>query len=136
LGKARRIAEEFASTNAGTASTLEAAIADLLAGLRDLEGLSRLGLAATRELAGVVKRRGNCRPVLARLDDIDARILAVSSRNIAGFLIQPLIHRIMGAGAGRDAEVLSTSEEMYAGIAESAVFHTEILSRARRLLRD
>ncbi len=117
---------------------LAAAVQGLLDGLHQIADLGRRGLAATRDLEKVVARRGDCARVLARLDDIDHRILDVSSRNIAGFLIQPLIHRIVGtqSRAGSGAEVLEASAGIYAGVTESAAFQAEVLERAAERLRQ
>jgi hypothetical protein len=104
--------------------------------LHRLEKLAREGLGCTRELEVVVLRRGDRRALLSRLDRIDRRILALSTRNIAGFLIQGLIHRITGSGdkPASDAEVLAASSQMYEGVRESAAFQAEILQRAGRRL--
>jgi hypothetical protein len=136
MAKARELANAFSAGHSKVADALKTAIDALLSELKELETLSRHGLLCTRELSRLIARRGRCDPVIARLDGIDRRILEISSRNIAGFLIQPLIHRITGANTGNasESEVLAVSGEMYEGIAESARFHLSVLSRARNLL--
>jgi hypothetical protein len=133
LEKARRLALEAGGLSAEErAERLAAAVRGLVGDLREIQALGRRGLSATRELETIIARRGDRRRTLARLDGIDRRILELSSRNVAGFLIQPLIHRILGteARAASEADVLAASSEMYSGVAESARFQAEVLERA------
>ena len=116
---------------------LSRTLRDLVRSLRRLEELAREGLGCTAELALAVRRRaGDRKTLLARLDRIDGRILDLSSKDIAGFLIQGLIHRITGSGErpATDNDVLAASREMYEGVRESAAFQAELLSRADQRL--
>ena len=67
---------------------------------------------------------------------IDQGILALSARNIAGFLIQSVIHGITAEGEGPlDPKLIVTrSEAMYTGIAESASWQRRLLQRAAATL--
>ncbi len=160
MSRARAAADAFGAGRKEAADRLGKALAGLIDGLRELESLSKKGLTATEELERLLKaspadagrgpgaghgkgalrsgagahRMPSASPeaVIRSLDEIDRRILELSSRDIVGFLMQGLIHRIIGASsraAGRD-EVLSSSRQMYDGILESARFHRGILSRA------
>jgi hypothetical protein len=108
----------------------------LAADLRELERVAGDGLARTDRLESVLARREDPRKLLSALDEIDRRILEVSSRNVASFLLQSVIHRVQGAGdrAASAAEVLSTSREIYRGILESARFQGELLQRSVQML--
>ena len=67
---------------------------------------------------------------------MDQGILALSSRTIAGFLVQSVLHGIEAEGysdASRDT-VLSRSAALYEGIAESAAWQQGLLRRARRAI--
>jgi hypothetical protein len=114
------------------AERLAAAVRGMVESLRRLEELGREGLSCTLELERVLARRGDPRALLGRLDGVDAAIIERSTRDIAGFLIQPLIHSVVGAAGrrGSRAEVLSVSRRMYEGVRESAGFQAGILSRA------
>lgn len=100
--------------------------------LQELEEAAGRGAAATQELAAAFAHGDDPRPGLAALDAIDRSILEVSSRHIAGFLIQSVIHRVQGSAdaTGDRQAVLATSAEMYRGIRESAGFQHGLLSRA------
>jgi len=82
--------------------------------------------------------KGDPGPCLRRLDEVDEKILDVSARNVAGFLIQSVIHDIAGRGErpARPDEVVERSASMYRGIAESAGWQKELLTRALRSLRE
>jgi hypothetical protein len=111
---------------------LAAALAEVLTELSRLEKAAAEGSAATAVLAAAVSCGRDTRAALARLDAVDRRILEVSSRNIAGFLIQPVIHRVQGGAdnAGDAAAVLARSAEMYEGMADSARYQAGLVRRA------
>jgi hypothetical protein len=114
------------------AARLREAVTGLVEGLRELERLGAEGLSATAALARALSKRTDTSAALGRLEGVDRRILELSSRSIAGFLIQPLIHRIVGSrprGAGA-AAVLAASREIYEGVRESSRFQAAVLGRA------
>ena len=115
---------------------LREALGDVLAGLTELEKLSRRGLSLTAELEKALARGGDPGGSIRELDRVDRGILEVSDRSIAGFLLQSLIHGIEARGEGMATreEVLARSSEMYRGIAESAGWQSELLARARRTI--
>ncbi len=111
---------------------LGAALAEVLTELSQLEAAAGEGALANAALAAAVAAGSDPRSVLARLDAVDRRILDVSSRNIAGFLIQPIIHSVQGGSdrAGDASEVLARSAKMYEGIADSARYQSALIRRA------
>jgi hypothetical protein len=106
---------------------------------RALDGIARLadeGMAASGRLARAMEKGADPRGVLAALDGVDRRIMEASSRSIAGFLVQGLIHGIEAdaahrAGAADWRAVVATSTDLYRGIGESARFQAGLLRRAR-----
>jgi len=133
LEQARRTVSELAAARGDAVSILDRALSGLVSGLGELGAVAEQALSLTRELSRRVSRGKTYASLLSRLDGLDRRILELSSRNIAGFLMQGLIHKIMGNESKKSDEkqIVSVSEEMYRGIAESARFHCTILSRAK-----
>lgn len=102
--------------------------------------LLRLGGLAREALALCARARSTDAPTrsraLARLDDLDRRILEVSSRQVAGFLFQPLIQKILdGAAPAGGKEGLALSEQLYAELADSAGYQAALIDRARKRRR-
>jgi hypothetical protein len=120
-----------------SAARLQKGIARLLDDLDSLAEISLRGLALCRELGMVIAAEGDPGPCLRELDMVDERILDVSSRNVAGFLIQSVIHGIAGQGenAALPQEVVTRSASIYEGIAESAGWQKSLLSRSLGALR-
>ena len=110
-----------------------ARVAEELDGLQDLCGR---GVRLSRELGAILARQASARECLDALDDVDRGILSLSSRTIAGFLVQSILHGIEGEGdspAGREA-VLARSAALYEGIAESAEWQKLLLQRSREAI--
>jgi Protein of unknown function DUF115/Glycosyltransferase Maf N-terminal domain len=120
------------------AARLREGVVRLLDELDSLADLSRRGLSLSRELGAVLSAKGDPGPSLRLLDEVDEKILDVSARNVAGFLIQSVIHGIAALGESRAGpdEVVSRSVSMYEGIEESAGWQKALLSRALRSLRE
>lgn len=85
-------------------------------------GAAREAAAARAELASGF-RPG---PRLARLDEVDARLLGSGVSDIIGFLLPPL-GEILGSRAKDLGEGLLASESLYRGIADSATYHLQAL---------
>ncbi len=111
---------------------LRATVGELSAQLAELESLAQRGRALSAQLAGLVSAHANPAACLREMDEIDQGILAVSARNLAGFLIQSVIHGITGQGekASEPDEVVARSQAMYAGIADSAAWQNGLLRHA------
>jgi len=118
---------------------------DLAEDLERLRGLSARGGTVCRRLRRLVSRgaaEARARSgLLMELDRIDADILELSSRNVAGFLFQGLIHRIVDAPGGERTlpEVLELSEALYDELEASGAYHLELVrtavSRGRKSLK-
>ena len=133
-----------------TAAALRARLDEVGAGLEELESLARQGLDASTVLAAALERGDHPGRAVRALDGIDRRILGLSARLIAGFLLQPLIRRIAAesenaegqtagdaeGGAGGADAVAARSSAVYEGIRESAWWQRQLLRRAAEGLRD
>jgi hypothetical protein len=99
--------------------------------MRDLAGeLSRLeDLAAGG--AALAASGGPASELVPALAEVDRRIMALASRQIAGFLFQPLIHEILDnpAGGGDFEKVLQTSRNLYRNMVASASYHRKLLEK-------
>jgi hypothetical protein len=122
-GRARRTGER---------KSLVGVIEELVRQLAELESISLRGLLRSRELGNLLESGRDTRKCLKDMDAIDQGILAVSARSIAGFLIQSVIHGIIGEGeASQESRaIVARSEAMYSGIAESASWQRKLLERA------
>jgi hypothetical protein len=121
---------------AGRAPHLRRALRELLRGLDELQTLARRALAANEALGKALRPGKESRKtsgrLLAELDEVDARILSISERGIAGFLLQSLIHGIEGKGdrtASRE-EALADGAALYRGILDSASWQKGIIGKA------
>jgi hypothetical protein len=115
------------------------ALRQTLEGLRQdlgvVQVLSRRGESICSRLLGRGDRRDD-QELLAELDGIDREILSLSSRQIAAFLLQPLIGRILD-GSGRTGgyrEILTVSRDLYSQMASSTHYHSGLLQLALRHL--
>ena len=115
---------------------LRDALGRLTGDLGELERAASEGLGRTEDFRALLAKGKDPRALLSMLDGIDKRILELSSRNIAGFLIQSIIHRVQGEGdrAAGAHEVLAKSSEIYSGILESARYQAVLLRRAAEQL--
>jgi hypothetical protein len=137
MARVRRI-HESASGGGGTREKLAAVIGELGGQLAELETLSTRGRVKSRELGLLLESLRDPGECLREMDAIDQAILAVSARSIAGFLIQSVIHAIVGEGAHETeaGAIVARSESMYAGIAESASWQRGLLLRAAETMSD
>ncbi len=73
-----------------------------------------------------------CQDVLSELAKLDREILDLSSRQIAGFLFQPLVRRILDNpdGPADYAQALADSKTLYQELEDSASYHLRLLSGA------
>jgi hypothetical protein len=120
-------------THARLARSLTMALEQLTSELERLQRLSLRGLSLTRTLEKLIAENGDFGSCLRELDDVDRKILEVSARNIAGFLIQSIIHGISGEGERKSnpEEIVARSAAIYEGIAGSAKWQMHLLSRAK-----
>jgi hypothetical protein len=111
---------------------LRRGVEELIDGLRRLGDAASRGIALSGELARVLERKADPGPCLGALDEVDRGILDVSARNVAGFLIQSLIHDIAGEGEAPSTptETVARGLSVYEAIAESAAWQERLLRRA------
>jgi len=121
-----------AATRRHLARELSRAVEQLGSQLERLQSLALRGLTLSRTLAQVIAGGGDPSPCLQELNEVDSSILEVSARNIAGFLIQSIIHGISGEGerTSTPEEIVARSAAMYEGIAGSAQWQRTLLRRA------
>jgi hypothetical protein len=104
--------------------------------LRQLVGeLDRLQELAGRgaELSGSRSTPDTLVPALA---EVDEQIMELASRQIVGFLFQPLVHSILEnpSGARNFSQVLATSRQLYTELGESAAYHRQLLLQSLKRL--
>lgn len=129
-GERHAAAREVSERRGGP--VLRHALEELIGGLDELESLSARALRANSDLGLALPDLKAAAPLLSELDDIDKRILSVSARSIAGFLMQSLIHSIGSRGDGKvsQQEALSDGASLYRGIMESAQWQRGMVARA------
>jgi hypothetical protein len=117
---------------------LRAALKELQSQLAEMESLALQGVDLSRRLRGIVGSSGDPDSCLRAMDQIDAKILSLSARNIAGFLIQSVIHGISDQGdrAVSADEVVFRSTSIYQGIADSAGLQRSLLARSGSVLSE
>ena len=108
----------------GLAARAREALGGLAGDLSRLEDLARRGL----ELAG--RLAAGDRRTAAQLDEVDAQILRLGSRQVAGFLFQPLIRKILGGESGSYREAVELTGELYGELAASAGYQAALIRRA------
>jgi hypothetical protein len=109
---------------------------ELAADLGCLEALARRGLELALG-APAVGRGPAGRPAPASrdggaeqaLEEVDRGILGLASRQVAGFLFQPLIRQVLGAGARSYREALELSAGLYRELADSAGYQSGLIRR-------
>ena len=121
-----RQAAELAAL-ARLAGRARGALAELAGELAGLAELARRGL----RLCARLREQGADPAAAGELDEVDRRILQAASRQVAGFLFQPLIQKILGSAGKPDsfAGALELSEDLYGELADSASFQSELISR-------
>ena len=120
----------------GAKTALRESLEGLQIRLDELSTLAGKGLEVNAALDAAIRDGKAVAPLLGELDALDARILDISARSIAGFLMQPLIQQIDGKGEKKASplEVLADSEALYRGIGDSARWQRDLISHALDLL--
>jgi hypothetical protein len=98
--------------------------------LKQLQEVAESGVA----LCSSNRPAGEMVPALA---EVDRKIMALASRQIAGFLFQPLIHEILDnpEGGGNFNQVLATSQNLYRDLGASASYHGKLLEQCLQRLQ-
>lgn len=97
---------------------------DLAGELKQLEDLAKTG--AKLSAAGAPLNE-----TITQLAEIDRRIMSLASRQIAGFLFQPLIHSIVNnpVEPQDSIQILETSKKLYGQLKDSASYHGKLLQQ-------
>ncbi len=128
-----------AEADGGRGARLEAlreALEDLRERLGELAELAAEARRKNAALGTAIEEGRDPSGILAELDSLDERILGISERSIAGFLVQSMIHRITAKGETKApvAEVLADGRELYEGIEESACWQRRLVDRSLAIL--
>jgi len=118
--------------------SLQKALDEMAMQLLRLEELAHQGIALTERLRGALTIPREARECLEQLDEVDAAILGIAARSIAGFLLQGIIQSITGQGErpATSEEVLARSDAMYRGIVESSSWQNSLVARAARDIKE
>lgn len=113
---------------------LKAALDRLLENLKELEELGKKGLRRTLEIRKLLGQKRDASRELEKLNRLDAKIMNHHSKEIAGFLLQPIVHNIVNTNMdGKPlTDIVSQSSLIYTKLKESAGYHYEVLSGAFR----
>ncbi len=131
-----RATEGGAADNERLAEAVEALVRELSA----LASAASQGHAQSVRLAEALERGGRIEAPLRELERIDRRILELSARSVAGFLVQDQLQGMSQQGdEAREREpaaVAQTSVRLYRGVEESARWQSGLLRQALHALRS
>ncbi len=108
----------------GAGTGLRGEILGLLASMEAKAGTALVLAARTRDR---VRKGGDPRAALARMDRADRELLGNEAKEIAGFLF-PDLEELLGRPARTLEEALDRSEAVYREIRDSAVYHRKTLA--------
>ncbi len=99
--------------------------------LKELEKITLTGLEQCSRLRSQLREKRDVEQTLKLMENLDRRILELSSRQIAGFLLQPLIDKINRRKSNQPAagDVIDITRSLYEELLNSAKYHTQALSR-------
>jgi len=117
---------------------LQALLGDLRARLDELALLAEKAVRTNDALCGALRDGADAAGLVRELESLDTRILEISERSIAGFLVQPVIHGITARGEKKATreEILADSAALYEGIRESASWQRDLFGRAPARLAE
>ncbi len=111
---------------------LDAAMNELLAGLRHLKGLSEVGLKGTQSLKIAFENREDLQPYLDKLTELDEKIIKSVSKDIAGFILQNFISGIIRDNSEKKGvEIINNSINLYRELHNSVLFHLNLLEKTQ-----
>ncbi len=107
------------------------ALKRLAGDLKELEKITLTGLEECSRLRSQLRENRDVEQTLKRMHNLDSRILELSSRQIAGFLLQPLIEKIGRRNSNQPAagDVIDITQSLYEELLNSAKYHIQLLSR-------
>ncbi|RKX74423.1 MAG: hypothetical protein DRP87_16870, partial [Spirochaetes bacterium] len=116
---------------------LHKAVLSLNNELIELKKMAQEGLEEIRKLKSNLKNEVFIRQSLIKLDSIDRKILKISSRDVAGFLLQELFNKILYYEGTSDSyyNVLETTEQIYRHLRSSCLYQSELLMNALNRLK-
>jgi len=127
----RAMAKPDSRTAGAKKERLLTALKRLAGDLKELEKITLTGLEQCGMLRSQLREKRDVEQTLKLMHNLDKRILELSSRQIAGFLLQPLIEKISlrnnyqpSAGA-----VIDITQSLYEELLNSAKYHIKALSR-------
>jgi len=109
---------------------LLAALKKLAGDLKELEKITLMGLEQCSRLRSQLREKSDVEQTLKLMHNLDRRILELSSRQIAGFLLQPLIEKINRRNSNQPAggDVIDITQNLYEELLNSAKYHIQALS--------
>ena len=110
----------------------------LMDDLRHLEKCADSALFEMEKLKKVSVNQNTFHQITRTLDRIDTEIMNISSRNVAGFLLQSTIdHAVQHQGKGKTpVQILESSENIYRKLKDSVQFHRKSLAKTFKVMRD
>ncbi len=108
------------------------ALEELQADLKQLVVLADQGLNICRSLGSSPIPGRAVDHAFKELNKLDKRILKLSSRQVAGFLFQSLIQKILKSADGKKSltEVLKTTGNIYRELKQSSRYHIDLINRS------
>ncbi|MBN1524771.1 MAG: motility associated factor glycosyltransferase family protein [Spirochaetales bacterium] len=104
----------------------------LLANLNGLRELARKGISAVQDIEKRLRSNATTEPALRRLDEIDDSIRNFPAKDIASFLIQPLIYKICNVPeTDQNKNPLKNSLALYTELEQSAKFHASLIKKSK-----
>lgn len=127
--------EDGTKPRVSVTEALDAFIRDL----SEIRGNATQALTLTNSLESALGSNDDLTSITAAMEEIDERILASSGKDVAAFLIQPIIRRLTaGTHAGEDSpkgqSAVDASRTLYSELIESTDYHLELATKARDAL--
>ncbi|MBN2658137.1 MAG: motility associated factor glycosyltransferase family protein [Spirochaetales bacterium] len=115
----------------GLKEELNLSIENLICELTSLSQLAGQGLLLSENLEQLFKAGVNLTDTLEKLNDLDRSILARSSKDIAGFILQNFIADLLREKNSPSPElIIKNSQSLYRELHDSIFFHRELLQKA------
>jgi len=111
-----------------TEKELKAAHTELLAELDELIILAGEAANLSEKLMDT-EDPDESQSMLTRLNDIDSAILNRESREMAGFILAPILEEHMNSKAVSRKDILENSRSLYTELRQSLFFHKEKISQ-------
>lgn len=123
-----RLAELHKVQSGTTEKDLKAAHTELLAELDELILLTGEAADLSKKLMDT-EDHGESQSMLTRLNNIDSAILNRESREMAGFILAPILEEHMNSKAVSRKDILENSRSLYTELRQNLFFHKEKISQ-------